>query len=102
MNNIDYTELIQALIALVSVIITTFLIPLLKKKLSVEKLEELKKWVGIAVNAAEQLYGSKTGQQKKDYVISFLLSKGFVFDIDEVTAMIEAEVYKLTKGAAKK
>lgn len=97
--NIDYTELIQALIALVSVIITTFLIPFLKKKLSVEKLEELKKWVGIAVNAAEQLYGSKTGQQKKDYVISFLLSKGIVFDIDEVTAMIEAEVYKLTAQA---
>lgn len=94
--NIDYTELIQALIALVSVIITTFLIPLLKKKLSVEKLEELKKWVGIAVNAAEQLYGSKTGQQKKDYVISFLLSKGIVFDEKEVETMIEAEVYKLT------
>lgn len=96
MNNIDYTELIQALIALVSVIITTFLIPLLKKKLSVEKLEELKKWVGVAVNAAEQLYGSKTGQQKKDYVISFLLSKGITFDANEVEALIEAEVYKLT------
>ena len=96
MNNIDYTELIQALIALVSVIITTFLIPLLKKKLSAEKLDELKKWVGIAVNAAEQLYGSKTGQQKKEYVVSFLISKGIEFDVDEVTAMIEAEVYKLT------
>lgn len=94
--NIDYTELIQALITLVSILITTFLIPLLKKKLSAEKLEELRKWVGIAVNAAEQLYGSKTGQQKKDYVISFLHSKGIVFDIDEVTTMIEAEVYKLT------
>ena len=94
--NIDYTELIQALIALVSVLITTFLVPLLKKKLSAEKLEELKKWVGIAVNAAEQLYGSKSGQQKKEYVVSFLLSKGIKFDADEVTAMIEAEVYKLT------
>lgn len=94
--NIDYTELIQAIIALISVLITTFLIPLLKKKLSAEKLDELKKWVGIAVNAAEQLYGSKTGQQKKDYVVSFLHSKGIKFDVDEVTAMIEAEVYKLT------
>lgn len=94
--NIDYTELIQAIIALVSVLITTFLIPLLKKKFSAEKLEELKKWVGIAVNAAEQLYGSKTGQQKKDYVMSFLLSKGIKFDVDEVATMIEAEVYKLT------
>lgn len=97
MNNIDYTELMQAIIALISVLITTFLVPLLKKKLSAEKLEELKKWVGIAVNAAEQLYGSKTGQQKKEYVVAFLLSKGIVFDVDEVNAMIEAEVYKLTK-----
>ncbi len=97
MNNIDYTELIQAIIALVSVLITTFLIPLLKRKLSSEKLEELKKWVGIAVAAAEQLYGSKTGQQKKEYAVAFLLSKGIVFDVDEVNALIEAEVYKLTK-----
>lgn len=97
--NIDYTELIQAIIALVSVLITTFLIPLLKKKFSAEKLEELKKWVGIAVNAAEQLYGSKAGQQKKEYVISFLLSKGITFDANEVEALIEAEVYKLTAQA---
>lgn len=97
MNNIDFTELIEVIITLVSVLITTFLIPLLKRKLSAEKLEELKKWVGIAVNAAEQLYGSKTGQQKKEFVVAFLLSKGIVFDIDEVNAMIEAEVYKLTQ-----
>jgi len=95
--NIDYTELIQAIIALVSVLITTFLVPYLKKKLSAEKLEELKKWVGIAVTAAEQLYGSKTGQQKKDYVLSFLIEKGIVFDAAEVTALIESEVYKLTQ-----
>ena len=98
MNNIDYTELIQAIIALVSVIITSFLIPLLKRKLSAEKLEELKRWVSIAVNAAEQLYGSKTGEQKKEYVVAFLLSKGIVFDVDEVNALIEAEVYKLTQA----
>ena len=97
--NIDYTELIQAVIALVSVLITTFIIPLLKRRLSAEKLEELKKWVSIAVTAAEQLYGSKTGQQKKEYVLSFLIDKGIVFDAAEVATMIEAEVYKLTKQA---
>ncbi len=96
--NIDYTELMQAIIALVSVLITTFLVPLLKSKLSAEKLEELKKWVSIAVNAAEQLYGSKTGQQKKEFVLSFLIDKGIVFDAAEVATMLEAEVYKLTKA----
>ena len=98
MNSIDYTELLQAVITLISVIITTFLIPYIKKKLSNERLEELKKWVSVAVKAAEQLYGSKTGQQKKEYVVSFLLSKGIKFDAGKVEAMIEAEVYKLTQG----
>lgn len=95
--NIDYTELLQAIIALLATLITTFVIPLIRKKLSAEKTEELKKWVGVAVKAAEQLYGSKTGQEKKEYVVAFLMSKGIVFDVDEVNAMIEAEVYKLTQ-----
>lgn len=96
--NIDYTELLQALIALLATLITTFVIPLIKKKLTAEKTEELRKWVGIAVKAAEQIYGSKTGMEKKDYVLSFLLDKGIVFDASEVSTMIEAEVYKLTQG----
>ena len=96
--NIDYTELLQAIITLLATIITTFVIPLIRKKLSAEKTEELKKWVGVAVKAAEQIYGSKTGTEKKEYVVAFLASKGIVFDVDEVNAMIEAEVYKLTQG----
>lgn len=98
--NIDYTELMQAIIALLATIISTFLIPYIKKKLTAEKEEELRKWVGIAVKAAEQIYGSKTGMEKKDYVLSFLLEKGIVFDASEVATMIEAEVYKLTQGIA--
>ena len=95
MNNIDITPIIEALVGLVSLIITGFLIPFLKQKLSNEKRERLKGWVSIAVAAAEQLMKGKTGLEKKEYVVAFLLSKGLVFDIDEVTAMIESEVYKL-------
>ena len=95
--DIDYTDLIQAIIALLSAVITGFLIPCLKKKFTEQRLEELKKWVEVGVKAAEQLYGSKTGQQKKDYVVAFLLSKGIVFNVEEVTALIESEVYKITQ-----
>lgn len=98
MKSIDYTELLQAVITLISVIITTFLIPYIKKKLSNERLEELKKWVSVAVKAAEQLYGSKTGKQKKEFVLSFLMDKGIIFDAAEVATLLEAEVYKLTKA----
>lgn len=97
--NIDYTEIIGGIITVLSAVITTFLIPYLKEKLSQEKLQKLSYWVKIACQAAEQLYGSKTGQQKKEYVVAFLLSKGIVFDVDEVTALIESEVYKLTEKA---
>ena len=93
----DYTELFQAFITLLATIITTFLIPYIKKKLSSEKTEELRKWVSVAVKAAEQLYGGNTGTEKKEYVVSFLASKGIIFDVDEVNAMIESEVYKLIK-----
>lgn len=95
MKSIDITPVIEALIGLVSLIITGLLIPFLKQKLSNEKQEKLRSWVSIAVAAAEQLMKNKSGIEKKEYVVSFLLSKGLVFDIDEVTAMIESEVYKL-------
>lgn len=92
---IDYTFVFEFIITLISAVISCFLIPTLKSRLSEEKLSRLKYWVQVAVEAAEQIYGSKTGQQKKEYVVSFLLSKGIVFDIDEVTALIESEVHKL-------
>lgn len=91
----DYTFIFELIITILSAIITGFIIPAIKSKLSEEKRQQLLYWVNIAVKAAEQLYGSKTGQQKKEYVVAFLLSKGIVFDVDEVTALIESEVYRL-------
>ena len=95
----DITPIIEITVAIISALVTTFLIPYIRKKLSAEKFAELQKWVGVAVEAAEQIYGSKTGKKKYEYVVSFLLSKGIVFDKDEVDALIEAEVYKLSQPA---
>ncbi len=93
----DFTVIIEFVIAILSAAVTTVLIPYLKQRLSEEKQKKLMFWVQTAVKAAEQIYGSKTGQKKKEYVVAFLLSKGIVFDVDEVTALIESEVYKLTE-----
>ena len=101
MKNIDLTPVIQALITLASTLFTVLILPklssFLKERLSKQQRENLRQWTEIAVRAAEQLYGSKTGQQKKDYVLAFLLEKGIVFDTAEVVALLESEVYKLTK-----
>lgn len=99
--NFDVTDIAEAIIVLISALITTFVLPYIKQKLSDDKRQKLIFWIETAVKAAEQLYGSKAGQQKKEYVVSFLLSKGIVADIDEVTALIESEVYKLTNTTDK-
>ena len=93
--NFDITDIIEAVVVLLSALVTTFLLPYIRQKLSDEKRQKLIFWIETAVKAAEQIYGSKTGQQKKDYVVAFLLSKGIVANVDEVTALIESEVYKL-------
>ena len=104
MKYIDLTPIFQALILLISSIITIYIVPKVKSylaaKLTAEQRENLKQWVKVAVAAAEQLIkGSGKGEEKKQYVMSFLLSKGITFDTEEVTALIESEVYKLTQGS---
>lgn len=92
----DLTPIVNAVIALIAAIITTFLIPWIKGKIDAAKLAQIVEWVGIAVRAAEQIYNeSGMGEKKKQYVLDFLASKGFTLDPDSINAMIEAAVKDL-------
>ena len=51
---IDLTPIMEAIIALVVAVITAFVIPWLKGKIDADKLEQIKLWVTVAVEAAEQ------------------------------------------------
>lgn len=100
--NIDITQVVLAVIAVISSIITTFLIPLLKAKLDVEKsnLTEnqanmLRLAITTAVTAAEQLFNSDEGKAKKSYVLNLLAEQGYDVNSDAVDAAIEAEVKNL-------
>lgn len=95
MNTIDLTPLFQAVIALVAVIITSFVIPYIRKRVSAEDLEEFHGWVEIAVAAAEQLYSATAGEEKKLYVVNYLLSKGYTVNAADLENAIEAAVLKL-------
>ncbi|MEG0751198.1 MAG: phage holin, LLH family [Oscillospiraceae bacterium] len=87
-GTIDLTAIINAVIALCAALLTTRLIPWLSAKLKNEDVQTLEFWTDIAVRAAEQYFGSKSGQEKKAYVMSFLESRGFKID----DALIEATV----------
>lgn len=57
--------------------------------------DEVIKWVGIAVEAAEQIYrDSGMGKEKFDYVSKWISEK-FKISEDDLKNLIESAVYKL-------
>ena len=91
----DYTQIISAVIALISALVSAFLIPWLKTKIDANKLQTIKTYVEIGVKAAEQLYAATDGEEKKDYVINFLAEHGIRFDVSTIDQLIEAAVLQL-------
>ena len=91
----DLTPIINAAAALTAALISAFLIPWLKRQTTRQDREELLKWVEIAVAAAEQLFHTTQGTEKKKFVVSFLEEKGFSFSEDEINTAIEGAVLKL-------
>lgn len=90
---IDITPIAEAIISLVAVIITAFVVPYVRTKISDAEFDRICIWAKIAVDAAEQIYqGSGRGEEKKAYVVKFLNEKGFKLDTESVDALIEAYV----------
>lgn len=91
----DYTQIVSAVIALISALVSAFLIPWLKTKIDANKLQTIKTYVEIGVKAAEQLYAATDGEEKKAYVINFLAEHGIRFDVSTIDQLIEAAVLQL-------
>ena len=95
----DLTPIIEAVAALIGVVITCILVPFIRSKTTAEQQKEINAWVKIAVSAAEQIFkGSGRGEEKKQYVIAWLKERGFTVDEAELDALIEAAVYELNQG----
>ena len=98
---IDITPLANAVIAVVAIAITAYLVPWIKSRTTAAQREEINEWVKIAVQAAEQLCNSgKLGnkEEKKQYVVDFLVQKNLKIELTELDKMIEAAVLEINKG----
>ncbi|MCI9456881.1 MAG: holin [Oscillospiraceae bacterium] len=96
MDNINLQPIISAVIALIAALITTFLIPYIKGKISQQQYDKLMEAVRIAVAAAEQIFTSpQSGADKKQYVQEFLAAQGYDVSQREIDTMIEATVGKI-------
>lgn len=92
----DITTIVEAVFALIGVVITAVVIPYIRSRTTAQQRAEINAWVKIAVSAAEQMYkGSGRGEEKKTYVISWLNEHGVTVDEKKLDALIEAAVYAL-------
>ena len=90
MNNVDWTPIFQAVIALLSAVITGLLIPWIRSKCKVAKLDNLNMYLRVLMSAAETYFGSQMGQEKKQFVLDELKRNGIYFDEETVQDALEA------------
>ncbi|MHB1154028.1 MAG: phage holin, LLH family [Eubacteriales bacterium] len=97
----DITPICNIIIALVSTVVSAFLIPYIKSRISESNQIKLVKLVQVAVSAAEQIAQLTESTDKKMYVVDFLKRKGYTVNADdigdEINALIEAAVYELNQ-----
>jgi hypothetical protein len=94
---IDMTPILNAMITLLAGIVTLYVIPWLKAKLTAQQQQNAAYWAGVLVAAAEQMYvGAGRGEEKLRWVQEQLAGHGFALDTEQIRALIEARVHELT------
>ena len=96
---IDFTPLFEALVVLLSSVITIVIIPALRERYGNEKLEKARSWVQIAVYAAEKMYGAGNGDKKLAYAEQILAEHKIKLDTATIKAMVDAEILKMQQAA---
>ena len=90
------STLIEAIAAIIAVVLTGFILPYIKTRVSAQKYEQIEKWVKTAVQAAEQQFaGEGKGAAKRNYVLQFLREHGVKLDEKALRAMLESAVWGL-------
>lgn len=101
MNDIIF-EIIKVAVMAVLLLITRYLIPMLKEKIGADKLAAAEKWARYAVLKAQQVLWSESGQDRKAYVTEFLkeilLEKNIALSDEQLDVLIEAAVKQMRIG----
>ena len=108
MNNLaDITPIILAVIALCTVLLTSFVIPKLKVKhpqeeidKALNQLEVYKNVAMLACRMVEQLYPGMAQvkfNEARNFMVDYLTKAGIEIDEDQVTAAIESAVLEINK-----
>lgn len=95
LNNL-IMQMLLVLVQIVVVVVLGAVISFLKKKIGVQKLNEYYDKVKKAVQAAEMIYGSNAGEEKKAWVLEYLSKAlGKRLSSDDINMFIESAVHEM-------
>ena len=96
MNTELITKLVEAVVTVVIVLISAYVIPWLKGKIGDDKYALIVEFAEIVVRSAEKLYTPEEYAQKKRYAVEMVQKKaeeiGITITTDEINAIIEGAV----------
>ena len=96
MNPEIITKLTEAIISVVVILISVYVIPWLKNKIGADKYNAILEFAEIVVRSAEKIYTAEQWQEKKNYAVEMVILKtkslGIELSTDEVNAIIEGAV----------
>lgn len=98
LTQINLTPLFQAVIMVLSALITFRLIPWIKAHTTTEQQTQLRAAVRVGVYAAEQIYGAGQGHYKMQYVKQWLKEQGFDVDDTEIEAAVKELLNQFRDG----
>jgi nitrogen regulatory protein PII len=99
MNTIDLTPLVEILISLLALVITTYLIPWIKTNTTHKQQEYIRAAAHVAVYAAEKFYGAGHGDQKLEYAEKVLKEDyGITLNLNKLEAVIDAAIKEMEQA----
>ena len=97
--NLDFTQIVVALIGLLGIIITSVAVPMIKANTSVKTQTIITNIIKTAVYAAQQIYTPEQWHEKKEFameqVLKGLEQYGIALDTESVSDAIEAALKEI-------
>lgn len=92
-------EIIKVVVMAAVLLVTRYLVPLLKEVAGADRLSQAEKWARHAVLAAQQVMWADAGNDRKAYVTEFLremlVAKNIALSDEQLDVLIEAAVKQM-------
>lgn len=91
-----------AIISIAGALVSAYVIPWIKTKISAQDMETITFWVRFAVRCADQLFTPEQWEEKKQYVLAYVIDMaskiGIKLTEQDINVLIEAAVNEIHHG----